>query len=517
MEFEIGLNSISSYKRLSYSPWHAIAEFIDNSTQSYFDNREELDRAHVDNSVRPVRVDITYRAKTDEFGGSLVINDNAMGMSLDELDYAMKVAFPPDNCSGRSKYGMGLKTAASWMGNRWSVTTKKLGDTVELTVVVDVGEIAAGNSALNLECRDGRPPDEHYTRLEICDHNQRFYGKTIASIKTYLSSMYRQDFRNDALTLTWNGEALTWLYDDDSQFLASQGSGSIYKTDFKFFVESDTGVERTVHGWVGVLAQGNRSKAGFSIFHAGRVIKGYPDNWRPTSLYGPHPGTNDLINQRLIGEIHLDGFEISHTKDHIVWLGEEEESVECRLKEHCWSYRDAAERYRKGREDRRGPTDVEIDSAISQLQSELESNRFVYWLSTELLLTDDLLRDSRQHYVRTVLKGASASFEADIADELHVHGYVEEMSPNDWYLAIERPGKGSIEVIVNKSHPHWKQLQGSAGVLNFLRHCVYDGIAESRARQQQALSIDLLPDTIKVLKDGLLRIPFEIEQFDQDD
>lgn len=41
--FQIGFDAITSYKRLAYTPWHAIAEFVDNSTQSYFNNREQLD------------------------------------------------------------------------------------------------------------------------------------------------------------------------------------------------------------------------------------------------------------------------------------------------------------------------------------------------------------------------------------------------------------------------------------------------------------------------------------------
>jgi hypothetical protein len=43
IDFEIGLNSIASYRRLAYTPWHAIAEFIDNSTQSYMNSREDLE------------------------------------------------------------------------------------------------------------------------------------------------------------------------------------------------------------------------------------------------------------------------------------------------------------------------------------------------------------------------------------------------------------------------------------------------------------------------------------------
>lgn len=41
--FGIGNNTIRSYKRLAYTPWHAIAEFVDNSSQAYFNNKEVLD------------------------------------------------------------------------------------------------------------------------------------------------------------------------------------------------------------------------------------------------------------------------------------------------------------------------------------------------------------------------------------------------------------------------------------------------------------------------------------------
>ena len=36
IQLELGLQVIQSYRRLSYTAWHAIAELVDNSTQSYF-------------------------------------------------------------------------------------------------------------------------------------------------------------------------------------------------------------------------------------------------------------------------------------------------------------------------------------------------------------------------------------------------------------------------------------------------------------------------------------------------
>jgi hypothetical protein len=53
-----------------------------------------------------------------------------------------------------------------------------------------------------------------------------------------------------------------------------------------------------------------------------------------------------------------------------------------------------------------------------------------------------------------------------------------------------------------------KQATGYAGGHDYLRHCTYDAIAEWQARHK-ASRLD--PDTIKLLKDKLLRVPFDIE------
>src|SRR5580704_5691231 len=83
------------------------------------------------------------------------------------------------------------------------------------------------------------------------------------------------------------------------------------------------------------------------------------------------------------------------------------------------------------------------------------------------------------------------------------------MSPNDPYVTIESSTADAVLIIVNRAHPHWIELANSQDALNFLRHCVYDGLAEWKARQKAA-TID--PDTIRQLKDGFLRIPMAIER-----
>jgi hypothetical protein len=46
-------------------------------------------------------------------------------------------------------------------------------------------------------------------------------------------------------------------------------------------------------------------------------------------------------------------------------------------------------------------------------------------------------------------------------------------------------------------------------ILNFVRHCVYDGVSEWKAIK---LIGEIKPNTVKFIKDGLLRLPFEIKK-----
>ena len=285
----LGLDVIRSYKRLSYTVWHAMAEFIDNSTQSYFNNRSELDASFEASGTR-LEVSLAY----DRDDGLLRISDNSMGMSYKEIVYGLRVGARPTISSGRSQFGMGMKTAACWIGNQWTVRRSVLVRTVEHTIEVDVERVADGINDLPYTSKDGKHPDDHYTVIEIREHNREFRGRTIGKIRDFLRSMYREDLRNGVLTLLWNGEELKW---DDSidQFLKAR-NGVAYRKEFHFQVSG-----KEVTGWVGILDRGSRARAGFSILHAGRVVKGWPDSWRPEAIYGQFQGSNDLINQRLIG------------------------------------------------------------------------------------------------------------------------------------------------------------------------------------------------------------------------
>ncbi len=491
MRFQFGSDIVGSYRRLAYKPWHAIGEFVDNATQSYFDNRELLDASYnATSDVLTVR--IVYE------NGLLRVFDNAMGMNESDLERALYLARAPEHPTGRSRYGLGMKTAAFWIGNKWSIRTKKLGDTVEHTVTISLDKIIAGDLDLTHQKLGGRDPNDHYTIVEVTDHNQSFKGKTLGKIEDYIRSMYRQDIRSNTLLLEWRGKCLDW---EDPVLLINAEGNPFYK-GFEFEVEG-----KQVRGWVGILERGSRAKAGFSILQSGRVIRGWPDAWRPRELFGQEQGSNDLVNQRLVGEIHLDEFEVSHTKDDIQWLGDQEDLVETGLLEHCRDYRSYAQEYRPTKADGRGPSEAATSTAIDELRRELESPEMVDQIDVALPLPQEAVKDVFDTVVENAIESREATLRANVGPLSVVVYVLEDMSPNDPYVASQ-PSQDKVIVIVNKAHPHWIMLD-NVEVANYLRHCIYDAIAEWQARSKLSR---LDPDTIKLLKDQLLRIPYSIEQ-----
>ncbi|HOZ83173.1 MAG TPA: ATP-binding protein [Bacteroidia bacterium] len=494
MELKIGLDTISNYKRLSYTPWHAIAEFIDNSTQSFFNNNEVLEKAFKEEN-EILRVDIVYERDDDV----LRISDNSIGMSYEELEGALYVGKPPLNSNGRSKYGLGLKTAACWLGDVWIVKTKKLGNPKEYSVTIDVEKIANGENTLITTEVDVNP-DLHYSIIEIKNLNRKFPARTSGKIKAFLKSMYRIDFRNKYLKLTWQGEELKW--EEIEERILKDIEGKRYKKLIKVNV-----LGKDISGWVAILERGSRADAGFSIIQSDRVIKGWPDSWRPSKIYGQDQGSNDLINQRLFGEIHLDGFTVSHTKDSILWFGDEEEEVEKALSEVCMDYREVAKEYRKNKGALTGPSPVATTAAIDELKKELSSPEMVDEINLTEIPNEEALNETFQDISDNVQNTQMESMNVTIGTLILKVYLNSELSPNDPYVLIEASKPQEIIIIINQSHPHWMQLKDTE-VLNYFRHCTYDGVAEWQARNKVS-RID--PHTIKLLKDNLLRVQYIIE------
>lgn len=511
MKLQLGPQIIGSYKRLAYKIWYAIAEFVDNSTQAYFNNKEILDE-EFNSQKTNLFVKIEYGK--DRIGRYIRISDNSIGMTKEELENAVIIGKPPDNTEGRSKYGLGMKTAAFWLGNHWEIETTKLGENEAHKLVFKEDQITKGNLDLDYSVNKLVTSDEHYTILTIRTINRGFKGTVINKIKDYLRSMYRVDINTYGLKLYFNDDLLTWNVDEQiNKRLIINKDGSLVKRDFNFEIVDETDdnkVTKYVSGWAGVFDKGSRRDAGFSLIQSNRVINGWPDSYRPAILFGSQVGgRNDLVNQRLVGEIYLQGFEVSHTKDAILFTGDEQDYLENQLMNEFVDFWNLAKSYRKYSADERMSSDVKCNIALNEFENELRSPEIADSIFNIEVPTVEQIKASNKIVKDTVVEKSDPTMNVQI-NSIEVLVYVvDDLSPNDPYVIIESTeSKERVIVIVNKTHPYWIHLTSQESILNFLRHCTYDGVAEWKAYHIVG-NID--PDTIKLIKDNLLRLPFEIE------
>jgi hypothetical protein len=490
---QIGLDVIRSYKRLAYTPWHALAEFIDNSTQSYRNNERALEKAYAAEG-KMLEVSIQY----DRTAGVLVVRDNAMGMALSELKSALHIGSPPSNTSGRSQFGLGLKTAACWFGDKWSIVTKKLGATTGYKVDVDVDKVASSASKQIPFKKFKAPTEAHYTEIRIEKLHQSLQGRRLGKTKESLVSMYRVDIREKKLQLSWGNAAMPWF--DDYEFLKL--SDGTYREQVRFSVGG-----RAIRGWVGVLAPGSsgRSSAGFALIRKGRLIRGWPEAWRPEAVFGPWPGRNDLINQRVTGELHLDDFDVTHTKDDICWRGNEEDDVQDSLKRKITDALAIAREFRHVAPPASDPPSAKLAVQTILQDSDLGS-RIAAAARAMRKLIEQLPR------AKALAIASSAIFQQVAADDVVlplVFGQREEGS----LRASDRSGSDApymviqldeIVFVVNALHPAYRTGESDGELRTHLEHSVADALVSWAASQSSVALAE--PNGRLWLKDAVLRL-----------
>lgn len=500
MKLKLGNAVILAYQRLPYKAWYAIAEFVDNSTDAYYrgSNKKLLDAAFKKEKER-LEVEVVFDRKQR----LLRIADNSMGMNEQELEDAMEIGKKPEVTSGRSEFGMGMKTAAIWFADEIEIRTKKLGETSEYRTVIDVNKFVTGDDDLVVKAT-AKPADLHYTVIEL-KNIRRYLGESaLGRARQFLGSIYRVDLRNDALRLTINGEEVKAPASrhDDAFLTRSDGSKLVVDVDL------EVNGKRAV-GWIGVLKPGfsGRNNAGIALIRHNRTVRGWLDSWRPEDIFGD--ARNDTLNQRVVGELSLDGFSASHTKDSIDWDANEEEELSEALKKKADQFGLLKEAKRKvGRGG--GEPSIESAEAQAQLQEQLNSTK----VQDEIKILD-VPKPSVADLSQAVLLEAAAV--ADAVVHWPIPGgntaYLFELnlSVNDPYYTYEVMASGDLRIVINGNHPAYGVLDTAEAKLAHYHHVILDAIAEWLCDQQHE---PINSASIRQIKDRLFRSITEVsEQF----
>lgn len=164
VSIETGTNIYARLESLKNTPAHVLAEFIDNALQSFIDYKNEL--LSVESNYK-LQIDIKFVWRERSELSSVTIKDNAAGMAKDKFYSAFTLAHTPDNTEGLNEFGMGMKTAALWLGKRYTLKTTALGESVEREVCFDLQDVTE-NQMQTLAVGE-RPidPNSHYTEIVI--------------------------------------------------------------------------------------------------------------------------------------------------------------------------------------------------------------------------------------------------------------------------------------------------------------------------------------------------------------
>lgn len=333
MNTEIELNIqpeasiLSVFSRLNYKPWYAIGEFVDNSTASFFEHEQTMKFY----KVKKVTIYVDY----DAYKNILKIEDDAYGMELDNFQRAILLDSKPVSSNGRNEFGMGLKTAASWFGNIWSVNSTQLGSINNYFAEINIKKLKSKHlNSINI-IKSTTDKNAHGTTIIIKDITKKIDSSgTKKKIKELLTSMYRRDIFSGKVDIYFNGELLKF-----EPFKVLKFREKEWRKEVNFSFDFDNKIYH-VNGFVAIMEKGSFPNAGFALFRYNRVIIGGIDqNYKPSKIFVQ---AQSQISLKLFGELNMEDFPVNQAKDGFVWDNGLEEKFNIVLKQNIKEYIDIA-------------------------------------------------------------------------------------------------------------------------------------------------------------------------------
>jgi len=506
-----GVSVLSVLSSLNYRPWFALGESVDNSIQSFLDYRQEI--ASVDGRKARLTVCIELDPNDD---GRLTIRDNAAGIHQDCFPWAFRPAHIPPDRSGLCEFGMGMKSAACWFSPVWHVRTSALGEPTEKLVSFDIAEIVRDElEELDVEVR-AAPRDTDFIGIILTKLHRLPVGK----IKEHLAEICRVFIREKLLVLQFNGEKLAYaepevlvvpLYDANNQAVGAP-------VEWRKEIDFDFGEGLTAKGFAALRREGSTTHAGFSLFRRKRLVVGSADEkYRPGHVFG---SPNDYVYQRLFGELHIAGFDVTHTKDGFQWDENEDPFLEL-LKEHLDAQ--PLPLLKQARNYRARPSRAVLRRAASQASE--STSRSIERNAPPVLAA--ISTSPVEHTTPTSLPQAELASERVIDIEFQgrkwriVLELSDDPSVGDWLEiseAVLREHKGSqskrdqrelLGLRLSLAHPFMERFTGADRdrIEPVLRVAAAMGLAEKLAREGGVrLAAAVRRNVNKLLRDALSRV-----------
>jgi hypothetical protein len=305
-----------------YDPAYALAEFIDNALQAHAHHKRPSGK-----TAQPLQIDLKFYSS--DFGdvdrrNSLVIDDQGPGITQERLADAMKPA-KPSPVKGLSEFGIGMKAAAVWFSDKWTLKTEPAGSKSSYTLTFDLPALIASGKD-TVEVAVGNSTRRHGTTVTLCQLRRPIDYNKFDEICKVLRELYQRFTEGSSarmqLTAHYNDTPVSLQFEaGDRAVLEAPIYKQVDKTCYA------VGQKRTWHvpvdmtfqgvnvqGYVCLLERGSYvDNPGLVMFRGERVIQGTAGNPNlPKALFRT---SNKYARQRVYGQLFVDGLPVTYTKD----------------------------------------------------------------------------------------------------------------------------------------------------------------------------------------------------------
>lgn len=307
-------------QRQSYDIGTALAEFVDNSVQSFVDKNKAI------NAIDGKDATLTVQIIVDSNKNSIEIKDNAGGINRKEFQNAIRMGnetgFNPDSES-LSVYGIGMKSSAIWFTNKWSVETSALGSAEKLVATFNLDQLLETESTQIEVSSHPEQENKHYTNIIIRDslrdlkQSEDYFKDTVLPFLKETFFKFKNVFielEHDKLVLqtqkAFLKEPSPLVYPEVDRNGEKKSANLVTwrrKLDFRHD-------GKRVRGFVMIMDPGGYRSPGIRLLRNRRVILGTQGGDRqnkPTVLLGT---ANKYAAQRLYGELTLNEFAVNFMK-----------------------------------------------------------------------------------------------------------------------------------------------------------------------------------------------------------
>ncbi|MDA9678946.1 ATP-binding protein [bacterium] len=330
-----GMNhaSTSILRSLNYKPETALAEFIDNSVQSYFDNRKLLPLNY--------KLKIFIHVSSDK--KEIIITDNAAGISDKDLKYALMAggSIRKNSISSLNEFGIGMKGAAFWFTKTWTIETKAINEDYVKIINMNINEIVKSKNGI-LDVKITPTKDKNsYTKiiLKDCDksvgrhkniitllesihrnflgsdiHIQYCYNKAGSIYANHKLKFVRPKYSREIPKFAYQDWLNKYAIDYESNYALKNKPKEVH---WKIPIDISFGTEKMKNlykakGFVAKLVKSSENR-GIYFFRRNKMIQGpvYPGE-----IYTSERGSG-YEYKYIYGEINFDNVNSSITKDSL--------------------------------------------------------------------------------------------------------------------------------------------------------------------------------------------------------